>query len=210
MRFEEAYGGWQERRLTQEEAARLAGVCERTFRRYQDRYWQGADLVAEVVGPDHPDRDLVEKRAGYAEAGFRSTGSRTRVARRWRCWRCAGMPTSSTAGTGGERRPSRCCSTASRRRCRRCSTPRRGVGEGVNVDYLHTCRALHAWVIRIRYGRAQNLERIEDAVAGIRSSRQLACDDIERTRDSEVRDADAFGFWPHLHGVHSSGGGRRR
>ena len=30
MRFEEAYGGWQERRLTQEEAARLLGVCERT------------------------------------------------------------------------------------------------------------------------------------------------------------------------------------
>lgn len=26
MRFEEAYGGWQARRLTQEEAARLLGV----------------------------------------------------------------------------------------------------------------------------------------------------------------------------------------
>ena len=38
MRFEEAYGGWQERRLTQEEGARLLGVCERTFRRYVDRY----------------------------------------------------------------------------------------------------------------------------------------------------------------------------
>ena len=38
MRFAEAYGGWQERRLTQEEAARLLGVCERTFRRYVDRY----------------------------------------------------------------------------------------------------------------------------------------------------------------------------
>lgn len=38
MRFEEAYGGWQARRLTQEEAARLLGVCERTFRRYIDRY----------------------------------------------------------------------------------------------------------------------------------------------------------------------------
>lgn len=38
MRFEEAYFGWQERRLTQEEAARLLGVCERTFRRYIDRY----------------------------------------------------------------------------------------------------------------------------------------------------------------------------
>lgn len=38
MRFEEAYEGWQARRLTQEEAARLLGVCERTFRRYLDRY----------------------------------------------------------------------------------------------------------------------------------------------------------------------------
>ncbi|MFN2365895.1 MAG: ISNCY family transposase [Desulfurivibrionaceae bacterium] len=38
MRFEEAYGGWQEKRLTQGEAARLLGVCERTFRRYICRY----------------------------------------------------------------------------------------------------------------------------------------------------------------------------
>ena len=38
MRFEEAYGGWWSRRLTQEEAARLLGVCERTFRRYIERY----------------------------------------------------------------------------------------------------------------------------------------------------------------------------
>jgi transposase len=38
MRFEEAYGGWQQGRLTQEEAARLLGVCERTFRRHIDRY----------------------------------------------------------------------------------------------------------------------------------------------------------------------------
>lgn len=38
MRFEEAYGGWQEGRLNQEEASRLLGVCDRTFRRYIDRY----------------------------------------------------------------------------------------------------------------------------------------------------------------------------
>lgn len=38
MRYEEAYTGWQTGRLTQEEAARLLGVCERTFRRYIDRY----------------------------------------------------------------------------------------------------------------------------------------------------------------------------
>ena len=38
MRFEEAYGAWTQRRLTQEEAASLLGVCARTFRRYIDRY----------------------------------------------------------------------------------------------------------------------------------------------------------------------------
>lgn len=38
MRFEEVYFGWSESRLTQEEAARILGVCDRTFRRYIDRY----------------------------------------------------------------------------------------------------------------------------------------------------------------------------
>ena len=38
--------------------------------RYQDRYWLGADLVAEVVNPDDPQRDLVEKRADYTEGGI--------------------------------------------------------------------------------------------------------------------------------------------
>jgi transposase len=38
MRFEEANWGWREGQLTQEEAARLLGVCERTFRRYLIRY----------------------------------------------------------------------------------------------------------------------------------------------------------------------------
>jgi len=40
MRFMEAYNGWQKRRLTQSEAARIVGVHERTFRRYIDRYEQ--------------------------------------------------------------------------------------------------------------------------------------------------------------------------
>lgn len=38
MRFEEAYGGWQQGILTQSEAASLLGVSERTFRRYLSRY----------------------------------------------------------------------------------------------------------------------------------------------------------------------------
>jgi len=37
MRFEEAYEGWNEGRLTQGEAARILGVCERSFRRYLGR-----------------------------------------------------------------------------------------------------------------------------------------------------------------------------
>ena len=43
---------------------------DRSDARCQDRYWLGADLVAEVVSPDDPDRDLIEKRADYAEAGI--------------------------------------------------------------------------------------------------------------------------------------------
>lgn len=38
MRFEEAYKGWSERRFTQEQAALLLGICDRTFRRYLMRY----------------------------------------------------------------------------------------------------------------------------------------------------------------------------
>jgi transposase len=38
MRFEKTYGVWTEGRLTQEEAARILGVCTRTFRRYISRY----------------------------------------------------------------------------------------------------------------------------------------------------------------------------
>lgn len=38
MRFEEVYGSWNEGRLTQGEAARLLGMCERSFRRYMVRF----------------------------------------------------------------------------------------------------------------------------------------------------------------------------
>jgi len=44
MRFEEAYEGWNTRRLTQAEAGQLLGMCERSFRRYLSRY--------EAEGPD--------------------------------------------------------------------------------------------------------------------------------------------------------------
>ena len=38
MRFEELYGGWRKGRLSQEEAAQILGVCNRTFRRQICRY----------------------------------------------------------------------------------------------------------------------------------------------------------------------------
>ena len=38
--------------------------------RNQNAFWLGADLVMEVVSPDKPERDLVTKRADYAEAGI--------------------------------------------------------------------------------------------------------------------------------------------
>ena len=41
---------------------------ERSDSRRRDRFWLGADLVAEIVSPDDPARDLVVKRADYAEA----------------------------------------------------------------------------------------------------------------------------------------------
>lgn len=41
MRFKEAYEGWNEGRLTQAEAARILGMCERSFRRYLWRYEAG-------------------------------------------------------------------------------------------------------------------------------------------------------------------------
>jgi Uma2 family endonuclease len=38
--------------------------------RRQNRFWTGADLVAEVVSEDDPARDLIQKRREYAQAGI--------------------------------------------------------------------------------------------------------------------------------------------
>lgn len=38
MKFEDVYGRWQARRLSQAEAAEILGMSERTFRRWRDRY----------------------------------------------------------------------------------------------------------------------------------------------------------------------------
>ena len=41
---------------------------DRSDYRRRDRFWLGADLVAEIASPEEPSRDLVVKRADYAEA----------------------------------------------------------------------------------------------------------------------------------------------
>ncbi|MXY92046.1 MAG: Uma2 family endonuclease [Caldilineaceae bacterium SB0670_bin_27] len=38
--------------------------------RRSDRFWEGADLVMEIVCPDDPERDKVTKRREYAQAGI--------------------------------------------------------------------------------------------------------------------------------------------
>ena len=56
MLFEEVYGVWTERRLTQEQAAELLGVCPRTFRRWSERYGEdGVDGLRDrrVSGASH-------------------------------------------------------------------------------------------------------------------------------------------------------------
>jgi predicted DNA-binding protein (UPF0251 family) len=37
MQFAKVYSGWMERRLTQEKAAEILGMSDRTFRRYVSR-----------------------------------------------------------------------------------------------------------------------------------------------------------------------------
>ena len=45
-------------------------VLDKRDPRNSNRFWSGADLVVEVVSLDNPERDLVEKRADYAEGGI--------------------------------------------------------------------------------------------------------------------------------------------
>jgi Uma2 family endonuclease len=45
-------------------------VLDKSDPRAQNEYWLGADLVVEIVSPDHPERDTEQKRREYAEAGI--------------------------------------------------------------------------------------------------------------------------------------------
>lgn len=48
----------------------LLYLASATDPRRQAQLWTGADLVVEVISPDDPDRDLVQKRLEYAQAGI--------------------------------------------------------------------------------------------------------------------------------------------
>lgn len=48
----------------------LLAVRDARDARSGDRFWTGADVVVEVVSPDNPERDLVDKRQDYAEASI--------------------------------------------------------------------------------------------------------------------------------------------
>ena len=45
-------------------------LCNRDDPRNQEAFWLGADLVVEIVSPDNPERDIVEKPYDYAQAGI--------------------------------------------------------------------------------------------------------------------------------------------
>ncbi len=45
-------------------------VCDAKDPRRGNKYWNGADLVVEIVSTDKPERDLVEKRSDYAEGNI--------------------------------------------------------------------------------------------------------------------------------------------
>jgi len=45
-------------------------VLDKSDPRAQNEFWLGADLVVEIVSPDHPERDTEQKRREYAEAGI--------------------------------------------------------------------------------------------------------------------------------------------
>jgi transposase len=78
MSFEEAYAGWQERKLAQEEAGRLLGVSQRTFRRYVERY------------EDSGMEGLRDKRPGNGGRGAPGRGCWCiRTARRMSGWRAS-------------------------------------------------------------------------------------------------------------------------
>jgi Uma2 family endonuclease len=48
----------------------LMAMFSRKDPRLENEFWQGADLVLEVVSKDKPERDLIDKRGDYAEGNI--------------------------------------------------------------------------------------------------------------------------------------------
>lgn len=44
-------------------------VAARNRHRKQEQFWETMDLALEIISPDDPERDLIDKRADYAAAG---------------------------------------------------------------------------------------------------------------------------------------------
>jgi hypothetical protein len=64
-------------------------------------------------------------------------------------------------------------------------------------DYLHTCARLHSALIERLSGRAERLDTIERAVAGVRSSRKLTHDTLTKIITSpDFSGAQKFWTWP--------------
>ena len=50
MKFEDVYGRWRQRRLSQAEAAEILGMSERTFRRWRDATTAKAPRACSIDG----------------------------------------------------------------------------------------------------------------------------------------------------------------
>ena len=71
--------------------------------------------------------------------------------------------------------------------------------------YLFRCFDLHDELKRLHYRRrGGDIVQIEKELAGVKSSRRLTYQDLEKIRDSRVWNADDFGYWPDRSEVEQS------
>ena len=65
------------------------------------------------------------------------------------------------------------------------------------TDYLHRCYDLHGHLQHHYYkGRSQRVALIEEQLGSVRSSRRLTYENLEKIKNSDVWNADDFGYWP--------------
>ena len=97
-------------------------VLSATDPRRQNRFWSGADLALEVVSEDKPERDLIDKRGDYAEAGVREYWIVNPLTEPLRFYACAAMPMKKQAPFVVANQPCRPCNRRFRFRWMPCST----------------------------------------------------------------------------------------